>query len=178
LSPVSHWKSLDLLTISIDNTNFQEDIKTNLGSGFEEVGTFKTWSFSEVPVEMMEVSYQPKVSEKASILIGLGSKGIALIVSLILVLIHFPLFIKYRRKNPFIKFNKLVWAGAIVIPLIGLVVFLYGFGIIDSAIGIEAGKYHGYTFMVFVFYPFMVIGYGLIAWLIDAMIKRKLNSNL
>jgi hypothetical protein len=59
--------------------------------------------------------------------------------------------------------------GSVIIPLIVLVFYIYSFDLIDDAIGTAASRYHGYTFLVMIFYPVLAPFYGLVMWLFSKM---------
>jgi len=44
-------------------------------------------------------------------------------------------------------------------------------------IGVDAGRYHGYTILTIFLYPVIMIVYLLIMWLLDFIIKKKRAVN-
>ena len=69
-------------------------------------------------------------------------------------------------------------AGGTVLPFFFFIVFMLSFGLIDSAVGPHAGRYHGYTFLVVVFYPLIMPAYWAIMWVVDRRMKKKFRSSV
>ncbi|MCZ2393441.1 MAG: hypothetical protein LC105_06275 [Chitinophagales bacterium] len=168
LSPAKKWKSFGSLEITLDASDFNSKLSTTLGqqdSG--QLNNIATWSFSKLPDEYFEVIYKPEISALAKFLIRLSPFGLTLIFSLLTLLFHFLSIRKYRLKFPEKKNPWVLNAGSIVLPFIILIFYIYSFTIIDNSIGNEAGKYHGYTFLVVLLYPIIMPIYWLFVWLLD-----------
>lgn len=106
-------------------------------------------------------------------MISLGPNGLTLIFTLIMISFHLFLILRYRKNNPARKISWIVIAGSLLVPLIALMFYIYAYDIIDSAIGSEAGKYHGYTFLVMMLYPILMPVYMILMWLIDKRMRTK-----
>jgi len=175
LSPARYWKSFGTLEITIDASDFQSILNTNLGTPAK--GTLlsqASWTFTELPLDVLQIIYQPEIHSCAKTMIAISPTGLTIIFGIILMLIHLLLVWLYRRKNPGNKYSWVVIAGSILIPFITLIGYMMSFGIIDSCIGPDAGHYHGYPFLILLLYPIILPLYWLIMWLFDRLIKRKL----
>ena len=69
----------------------------------------------------------------------------------------------------------MVIIGSLAIPLLVLWSYVYGFDFIDNLIGADAGKYHGYTSLLLVFYPILMPIYWLAMFFVD---KKFINKTL
>ncbi|HRE41419.1 MAG TPA: hypothetical protein PLG90_08785 [Ignavibacteria bacterium] len=174
LYPARYWKSFGELEITIDATELKSEYKTNLGfPGTGDINKVGVWKFNAIPEDYIVLEYYPPISGYANFLLTLQPSGMTAIVSVILILLHLIFIYLYRKKNPAKKFSLAVILGSLVIPLIILWFYVYSFDIIDSAIGNEAGSYHGYTFLSIALYPFLMPVYLVVMWLIDWMVKKK-----
>lgn len=177
LSPAKHWKSFGSLEIFVDATSPKSTFTTNLGlpNQRNKDGVF-VWKFTKLPSEFIEIEYKSEISSMAKILIAIGPVGFTIIFAFLLVLFHFFGIIRYRKRNPTIKYSWVVIAGSISIPLFLFIGFMVSFGIIDSAIGPEASTRHGYTFLAIFLYPVIMPWYWLIMWFVDYVLKKRINK--
>lgn len=176
LSPARHWKSFGSLEVSIDASRLGDDYKTNLGEpSLGDRKNIAMWSFNALPGETIKISQTPPVSAYANRLISLEPDGIAMILGLILVLLHLWAMVKFRRKYPEKKQSAAVTIGGLLVPLFVLVAYIFSFEYIDSVIGKNAGRYHGYTIFSILLYPFLLIIYLPAMWLIDRFVLKKRN---
>jgi hypothetical protein len=174
LAPAKYWKSFGELEITLDNSRFGKKIKTNLGIPVQgNTKAVTKWIFSAIPVEMLQVNYIPELNSAAGILIALGPTGLTVIFAVFLVLIHLLLMLTFRKKNPAKRFSRVMVAGSLIIPLLILTGYMASFSMIDASIGKDAGGRHGYTFLIFVFYPVIVPVYWVLMWWFDRTLKRK-----
>ncbi|MFA7359595.1 MAG: hypothetical protein WC139_01025 [Candidatus Kapaibacterium sp.] len=179
LSPAKHWKSFGTLEISVNANGFGEDIKTNLGQpAGGRLDSVAVWKFDKLPADVFDITYTPKISSFANILLALEPSGLATIVGLGLLIIHLFLMWRYRRNNPEKRFSWVMIVGSLIIPAIILFYYVYSFEIIDNAIGVHASRYHGYNFLVFLIYPVLMPVYLIIMWLLDVVMKKRVNSNI
>ena len=58
-------------------------------------------------------------------------------------------------------------------PLGFLLAFLFGYDLIDMAIGPDAGRFHGYTFLYTGSDPIITPLYGLGCWLLDRFWQKR-----
>ena len=89
---------------------------------------------------------------------------------------HLFFVLRYRRKFINKKYSPVVIAGSLVIPFLILLSYVYSYYVIDNIIGEEAGRHHGYVFLVIIFYPLLLAFYWTILWLIDRGQARKLRT--
>ena len=179
LSPAKHWKSFGTLEISVNANGFGEDIKTNLGQlASGRLDSVAVWKFDKLPADVFEITYTPKVSLFASFLLSLEPFGLAMIVGLGLLIIHLFLMWRYRRSHPDKRFSWVMIVGSLIVPAIILFYYVYSFEIIDNAIGAHASRYHGYNFLVVLIYPVLMPVYLIVMWLLDIVMKKRINSNI
>jgi len=176
LSPAKNWRSFGTLEISVNAVGFGEDLKTNLGQQTSgRLDSAAVWKFDKLPVDVFEISYVPKVSSFAKFLIDLEPFGIAVIISIMLANIHFYLIWRYRKGKPTKRFSWVMIAGSFVVPAIILFYYVYSYEIIDNVIGEHASRYHGYNFLVVFAYPVVLIIYLIVMWVLDWVIKKRVN---
>lgn len=172
LFPAKEWKSFGSLEIILDASAVNSDLTTNLGQLTKgRLDSIAVWNFSKLPANYFEITIQPKVSRFASIMIAIGPFGLTSIIAFLLVLLHYFAIKQYRKKAPSIKYSWIVIVGGIFIPLIALIGYVNTYSLIDYSIGIEAGRYHGYTFLVLLLYPLIFPIYWVAMWLIDRKMR-------
>jgi len=172
LSPASFWKSFGTLEVSLKIIGNNPNVYTNIGVPTQDTDTAKVWKFSKLPAEYISINFKPQISSFAKTLIKISPFYLTLVFGMILMVLHFYWIVSFRKKNPEAKRSWVVIAGSIIVPLVSLLFFIFSFGWIDSLIGDAASQFHGYTFMVILFYPVLLAVYWLIAWLIDKMTKK------
>lgn len=176
LSPAKYWKSFGTLEITVDAVSCKSSINTNLGKPTNgKLDSIAFWKFDTLPADFIIVSHIPKISQLAELLIAIDPFGLTILFAIILIVLHFFSIKKYRKNNPSKKYSLVVIIGSLVIPFIVLFFYVMSYGIIDNVIGVEAGRRHGYTFLVIIFYPILLVIYWLIMWLIDRKIKANIN---
>jgi hypothetical protein len=177
LSPAKYWKSFGSLEITIDASDFNSSLTTNLGQPTNgRLDSVSVWNFSKLPDDYFEIIHTPEISAFAKTLIAINPFGLTLIFALPIALLHLFLIKKYRKSHPTKKHSSVVTVGSLIIPFLILIGYIVSFYIIDLAIGPEAGKYHGYNFLVIIFYPLLLPIYWTIMWLADRKIKGKINN--
>ncbi len=179
LSPAKFWKSFGTLHVTIEQEGTVRQLSTNIGVPEEkDIQAKNNWTFASLPAEYIEISSTPVVSTLASILIALSPLGLTIISGIILLALHLVLVKAYRRRNPERKYSPVVVWGSLLVPFLILLGYIFSFGLIDAAIGKDAGRYHGYTFLVMVLYPVLLLFYWLVVWLVDRREKRKLKMTV
>ncbi|MFL9843354.1 exosortase/archaeosortase family protein [Flavobacterium rhizosphaerae] len=177
LSPAKYWRSYGGLEVTLDNTAAHKAITTNLG--VPESGNLKTtavWKFDTLPAAYIIIEDKPKISVVAESLITIGPGLMAFALSVILVTLHIIFIKKYRRRHISKKYSTVVIAGSVILPFICLYLYLVMYSVIDYFIGeAYASHYHGYIFLIFIFYPFLVVIYWLVMWLLDWLLKKRLK---
>jgi len=179
LAPARHWSSFGGLDVSLDGTGFGEVSGTSLGAVHSgRLDSFANWHFAQLPSDNLAIFFQPKPSGFAQFLIELSPFGIALLVGFFLVLAHVYWVVRFRRKQPQRRYSMPVVLGSLLLPFLLLLCYVLSYPFIDGLIGIHASRYHGYYIFVFFFYPFLVLGYGLLVWLFDFLFRRYLKSQM
>jgi hypothetical protein len=175
LSPAKTWRSFSNLEIKLDASRFNGNLTTNLGEPDNVTGAISTWKFSRLPGEILKIQFTPEVSALAKVLLWLKPEGMALIFAIIFIVLHFVWMKRFRSRNHTSRFSKAVILGSILTPLLVLVFLIFCFDIIDIAIGPEAGKFHGYVFLVIVLYPVVVPIYLIIMGAVDRILKKRFS---
>lgn len=177
LTPAKFWKSFGTLKIVVEQDSSTRQLSTNIGQPIEKTfQAMNSWTFSKLPGEYLEISYTPKANNLANTLITIQPFGLSLITGIILLSLHLILVIRYRKKNINKKHSPVVITGSLIIPFVILFSYVYSYTIIDNAIGPDAGRHHGYVFLVMAFYPVILPIYWTIVWLIDRQQKRKMTK--
>jgi hypothetical protein len=177
LSPARYWRSFGTLEIQVDATAFDSRVNSSLGSPHEGNLTNKaTWTFSELPADFFEITYQPKISQLASLLIVIGPFGLSLIMSVFLIIFHYWLMKRFRKRYPQKQYSPALILGSLAVPLLFFILYIEAFALIDLVIGPAAGEYHGYTFLAIIFYPVVLFFYWLIMWRVDKGLKERLGE--
>lgn len=177
LSPAKYWKSFGSLSLTLDARAFATPISTNLPAPDQgSIDSVATWSFAALPAEIIMIKHTPKVNRAAKALIAIGPMWLAVLTSLIFILLHYQLIHWYRNRKPSARFSPVVIIGSIVVPLAFFILWVAFYPIIDAVIGPNASHYHGYIFLVIVFYPIVLPIYWLIAWRVDIAAKGRLAN--
>ena len=179
LSPAKYWKSFGRLEITIDASRFDGNITTNIGAPTTgDLHSNGIWTFTSIPTEVLQISYTPCITPTAHTLLKISPTGLTLLLSIILILLHFISIRIYRKANPNKRFSWTMIVGSVIVPFLALFGYMYTFDIIDTAIGQEASRYHGYTFLIILLYPILLPMYWTIMWLVDKTIKGRINNAL
>lgn len=177
LSPAKFWKSFGTLSVTLEQEGIERQLSTNLGEPLEKAfQSTNSWTFTNLPGEYLEFSYNPKPGKFAAVLISVQPLGLAIATGIVLFALHLFLVIRYRRKFATKKYSPVVIAGSFLVPFLLLVSYTCSYPLIDFLIGEEAGKNHGYVFLIFAMYPLLALAYGMIMWLLDRLQKRKIDS--
>lgn len=174
LAPAKYWKSFGNLEIILDASKCKLNLSSNLGKPTEgNYENYTIWKFDELPIDILQIVYQPEMNSIASKLIDFGQSNIAIIFGLFLTFIHLIILYRIKTTNNS-KRNIVVIVGSVIIPLLALLCYLLSFNIIDSFIGIEATGRHGYVFMVMLLYPLILPVYWIIIKMIDKLFLKRL----
>lgn len=177
LTPAKFWKSFGTLNISVEQEGTVRQLSTNIGQPVEKTFQAKNnWTFTKLPDEYIEFSYTPKANTLAKTLITIEPFGLSIIAGIILFGLHLLFVLWYRRQFPNKKYSPVVILGSLIIPFLILLSYMYSYDIIDNLIGEDAGRHHGYIFLVIVFYPILLPIYWTILWLLDRHQKRKMTK--
>jgi len=177
LTPAKFWKSFGSLNITVEQEGTIRQLSTNIGEPIEKTYKAKnSWTFTKLPDEYLEFSYSPKANNLAKALITVQPFGLSIIAGVILFALHLFFSFRYRRQFLNKKYSPVVILGCLIIPLLIILSYIYSYDIIDNVIGEEAGRHHGYVFLVIIFYPILLAIYWTIVWLLDRQQKRKLMN--
>lgn len=175
LTPAKFWKSFGTLNINVEQDGTVRQLSTNIGQPVEKTyQTKNSWTFTKLPDEYLEFSYSPKANNLAKTLITIQPFGLSIIAGVILFTLHLFCSFWYRRQFVNKKYSPVVILGSLIIPFLILLSYMYSYDIIDNVIGEEAGRHHGYVFLVIIFYPILLPIYWTIVWLLDRRQKGKL----
>jgi len=176
LSPAKYWKSFGTLNITVDASDFEEVLITNLGQPVSgDIKGIANWKFDALPIDIFQINYDPKISGIAQSLIEIGPEILALLLGVALALGHWWWVVRYRRRHVAKRFSFVVLLGSVLVPIACVICYLYCFDFIDYLIGDHASRRHGYTFLIVAILPFVIPVYWLVFWLLDRRVKRKLS---
>ncbi|MCR6642853.1 MAG: hypothetical protein NVV82_28650 [Sporocytophaga sp.] len=179
LYPAKFWRSFNSLEIAIKILNGDTDLKTNLGNPMTgPLDSTAVWRFDKLPADEIKFSYIPQVNFLAKTLINVTPFGLTMLFFISMTVVHYRHIHKHRINNPDKKYSWVNIVGIIVVPLLTLIWFIWSFELIDTVIGEEASRYHGYTFLVIIFYPVVLLFYWYILRLVTSFLfaKRFINS--
>ncbi len=174
LEPARYWRSFKDLHVIVDASILDGLAEVDLLDKTEFTGV-KEWHFSELPQNIITISYVPNVSWLARFLVALSPTGLAIILTLAFIALHVYLVLRYRIKNPLKKISPIVIVGSILVPFIYCCLFIFAYDFVDWVIGDSASGRHGYLFFVFFMYPIFVMFYMAIIWFVDKCKKSKLG---
>ena len=177
MSPARYWRSFGELEITLDGSEFDRPMTTNFGPPDQQQGGMSTWTFTSIPADVLLISYEPEISPTARTLIAISPEGLAGILAVLLVLLHFAAMRFFRKVHPHRRYSWVMMLGIPVVPFLTLLGYVYAFDLIDAAIGPEASNYHGYTILIFFLYPILLVIYGLGMWLVDRGLKRRYGKS-
>lgn len=175
LSPARYWRSFGELEVIINSKEFGKNISTNLGQQVSgNLNSLATWNYKHLPdFEVIEIDYTPEINSITKAMIDIDPFGLACIAGLLLAIFHLLLIRAYRIAKPERKFSWVMLTGSILVPFLIILFYILSFELVDNMIGNDAGKYHGYTFLAFAFYPVILIIYFIIMLIADAILKKR-----
>jgi len=168
LTPAKFWKSFGDLKVIVEQEGQARPLTTNLGQPLEkDILQKNTWLFNQLPDEYIDITFNPQPNSMARMLLAIEPIGITLIVGLLLIILHVVSIRLYRVRNRQKKYSLAVIAGSLIIPFLCLLAYVYAHYLIDYSLGEEAGRRHGYVFLVMLLYPIFLPIYGAIMWYTD-----------
>lgn len=171
LKPATYWQSFGHLDIVLHKTGFPFAITTDL-PGAQISDTAITWQTNQAIPDHFSISYTPVFSGLAGWLIRIDPFRLAIITGICLALLHVWLMYRHRRRSA-VRFSAFMIAGALLVPFFFCFSYMWFHDLIDLLISPWDSRYHGYTFLVFVFYPLITPVYLLLAWLADRYFKKR-----
>lgn len=176
IEPIKYSTSLKKWSLLIIQDGNQKNITTNLGNPIEgEIGKSATWKLNTISTDIIKISYTPPIHTLIKILIILDPLGIMLIAGILLATIHIILIVKFRKKYPTIWFNWIMLLGSFLVPYFMYFCFFYSYILIDHLLGAEASNNHGFSFLLVLWLPYLMLIYFVLVLLIDILIKRKMK---
>ncbi len=177
LSPARYWKSFGTLKIKLDARACNYPIELNIGPPDEgSTDSIAVWNKQGIPVNMLSIDYTPEIGALPSSLIAVSPLTVALLLTSIIFFLYIVLLYNQRKKKLKRKFFLIPVLGGIILPF----VFFFSWGgtyeLIDILIGNEAGRMHGYVYIIaYGFHLFFIISIGL-SYLADYIIKKRLSK--
>lgn len=174
LTPARYWKTFGGLECIIQNTESTVPITTNLGPPNEgTLDSVATWYFASLPVEVISISEDHKLTLSAKIASSIGANGFMYFCGFLFAFLHIYLIKRYRQSNPTGCFSLPVLLGSLFFPALILSSYLFAESAIDSIIGEQASRFHGYSFLIVLLYPFLMPIWAVAAFLIDLIWRKK-----
>ena len=168
LAPLAYWKSAGEVKVNLDYSaiaTFVDEVDVNLESPEEDdqAAQVRTWTLQGAEQALLALSYKPPLSKLSQFLIGLSPFGMACVVAIVLLLLHFWLI--YRSKDQSSATRKWVlYAGVLSVSILVFAAFIYAYALIDYTLGPHASIYHGYVGLTIIFVPFGMILHAVIAY--------------
>jgi hypothetical protein len=172
LYPSQFWQSFGPIHIDLELPNFMTVSSSSIGNADSIQGNHHYYNITKIPTEDLKLAIGPKISLLSSILLTLHPFGISLILSLILVFIHFKWIKKFRQKR-LKRFNWYLLIGNFLIPILYYLFFFLSFGLIHLTLGNNSLNRHGYVFLLIITLPAVWLFYSLIMWVVDRHWKDK-----
>lgn len=177
LEPARYWRSFGTLDVEINTNNLKGTFSSNLSGNYSELeGVISHWHYDELPQGNFIINYIPDISGLGKIAVIIAPEGFSLLFFAILIFFNIKYLLRYRNKNRTKRFSPFVIAGGLVVPLLYCFIFMLCYPLVDLMIGDHASGWHGYTFLIFIIYPFLVIGYLPILFIIDSFRKYQLRK--
>lgn len=177
LSPAKYWRSFGSLEIYLDATKFKGKLTTNLNQPQTgKLDSVAVWTFEKLPANYFQIKYVPEISPLATQMIAIGTGGLTIIFAIILILLHLLFIIWFRKRNPKKRNSWALIAGSILIPFFIVYFNMCSYEMLDAIIGEQAGRYHGYSFLVIILYPLLMPLYFFSMWMVEKLFRRRLIS--
>ncbi len=151
LYPCQFWRSFGPIDLELDLNNLAELSGSNLGRATMQRQTVK-WTIHQISQDI-NITVNYRMSWFAKVLLWLQPIGLTIVVLLAIVWWHIHWIIGCKRKG------LLFWLGIFIVPLIGFVVFFSAYSLIDFFL--QKQSKHGYVLLLVIYYPFVVLTYGI-----------------
>jgi len=175
LSPARHWRSFHALDVILKSDLPRNiTLSTNLGTP-QQRDSISHWHFDKLPGDYIAITLQPQVSSFAQTMMHSGPEGFTGIAAVLLVSLHLYAIYRFRKARPGRKYSPVLILGSFIVPFLVLGAYVQSFSWIDILLEPYASGRHGYVFLIFIFYPFLLPVYFLLLWLADRLIKKRLN---
>ncbi len=165
LAPSKFWKSFGPIEVSMVLDDHLEFKSSNLGDEKVQNNTIK-WTITPQNREDIKITISEKASFISKVLMFLDPFGISLIGLIAMFLINLKLMRKFDKKY-------IMVVGIILVPILYYAIYFLSYNLIDFSLGKEYTK-HGYVFLYVFTYPFLLVIYGALMWMIYK--RRKAND--
>jgi len=165
LAPSKFWKSFGPIEVSMVLDDHLEFKSSNLGDEKVENNTIK-WTITPQNREDIKITISEKASFISKVLLFLDPFGISLIGLIAMFLIHLKLMRKFDKKY-------ILVLGIILVPILYYAIYFLSYNLIDFSLGKEYNR-HGYVFLYVFTYPFLLVIYGVLVWMIYK--RRQAND--
>lgn len=174
LSPAKFWKNFEALDLTIEQEDADKDYKINLKNPPKVINkNKKNWSFTQLPADFINISYQKELPQSAKILLKIDPFYLMIMLGVLLFGANMWLIFRFRKQQPKNKTNPYVWLGSILGCFLILASYSFFYFFIDYLIGSEASGHHGYSVFILLFYPIILLFYWGILFFWDRYLKRK-----
>ena len=175
LYPAKTWKSFGPIEVNLKLLKEDEVRNVNMGK-LEDLtnGNYKL-TIDKITGDDLTIVFSKKISTFAAVLLFVEPFGLAVIAFLIASFFHIKWLIKRRKQYP-MKYNYTVPLGMFAVTIIAYGVFALGFDLIKWVMN-DGGLKNGYILLIIFTAPFFFLIYGLITWLVDLQLKRKLKTS-
>lgn len=165
LAPSRFWKSFGPINVKVTFGDKLEFKQSNLGKEKADKNTLE-WTITPQNREDLKIVISERTSFISKVLLFLDPFGLSLIALLAMFFIHLKLMRKYPKTYVLIL-------GIILVPILFYVIYFLSYSLIDFSLG-KAYTKHGYVFLYVVTYPFLLLIYGILMWMIY---KRRKASD-
>ena len=173
LFPSKYWKSFGPININLELPKNLNVLNSSIGEPYLTNGNVHKYKINKVTQKDLVITLTPKISLLSKTLIAIQPLGLAIILTLVLIGIHF-FFIKKHRREKSQQYNWFLPIGIVMVPVLFYTLFLLSFNLIDLTLGENALKKHGYIFLIVLTLPIFMIIYSLLMWRVDVYFKSKL----
>lgn len=167
LSPISFWKSHGQIEVELDYAEITEiidQVSVNLGEDYEEdeIKQKQRWILNELSDDFIKLEFVPEMSWLSKWLINISPLGITILLGPFFMILHLWLISYSKNRTGYVS-NWIVFTGAIIVPLLIYLMFLFAFSLIDYTLAEHASQFHGYYFLTIIFVPFGIFFYAILA---------------
>jgi hypothetical protein len=174
LTPAKYWKDFGSLEVEVEQADADKIYEINFESKpTSQTSKNKIWSFTKLPAEFIKIQYQKPVPAAPAYLINTDPFYLMIIFGLLIFTLNGWLVYRFRKNHKQKGVNHFVWVGAIIASFLILVSYSFFYFFIDYLIGPEASGHGGYSILILIFYPVLLLFYWGSLALFDLYLKRK-----
>lgn len=175
LAPAKYWKSFGTLNVTIDASAVKDEVFINIGTPKTgDINGVSIYTFDKLPLDVIEITRKPSLSAFAQFLLNIESFGLSMIFILFFIVIHIFFMYRFRKKQPEKRLSFPAILGAIMIPVLYIILSMAMTLWIDASIGKPyASERQSYgAFFEFLFLPYYLAGYILFTIIVDIIFKK------